>query len=185
MPLGPDTVAETRQYLSQSQGAARKALELDDSLAEAHARLGEASLFRDWDWDTAQREVQRALELDPNCLSALYAHAIQLTMMGRHEASRQFMQRALDLDPVNATTGTLAAELLLYAHRYDEAETELRQVVEMDPAYSRSHLVLAWLYEARGRGEDAANEYAKVGALAPEEAAELARDFRTDGMHGF
>jgi Tfp pilus assembly protein PilF len=143
------------------------------------------SLFRDWDWDTAQREVQRALELDPNCLSALYARAVQLSMMGRHEASRQFMQKALDLDPVNVGTRTLAAELLVNAHRYDKAETELRQVIEMDPAYERAHEVLASLYEARGQGEEAAKEYAKGGFFSSEEVAGVARAFRAEGMHGF
>jgi predicted Zn-dependent protease len=104
-------------------------------------------------------------------------------MMGRHEASRQFMQKALDLDPVNVGTRTLAAELLVNAP--DKAETELRQVIEMDPAYERAHTVLASLYEARGQGEEAAKEYAKGGFFSSEEAAGVARAFRAEGMHGF
>lgn len=184
-PLGPNQSAESRQYFSQSEAAARKALSLDDSLAGAHARLGDIILFRDWNWTVAQAETQRALELDPNCLHALYAQAIQLTMIGRHEASRQFMRRALDLDPLNAVTGTLASELLLYAHRYDEAEAQARRVLELEPTHARAHGMLAWVHELRGQGEEAANEYGRSGLLSSQEAASLARAFRGAGMHGY
>ncbi len=184
-PLNTGSAVEARQYFSLAEAAAHKALELDDSLAEAHSRLGQILLFRDWDWNAARRETERALELDPNSLFALYSQGIQLTMLGRFEASLPFMRRALERDPVNVMTRTLAAELLLYARQYDAAETELRRVLEMDPEYARAHEVAAWLYELRGQGKEAADAYAKSGALGSEDAASLAGAFRATGMRGF
>jgi TolB-like protein/DNA-binding winged helix-turn-helix (wHTH) protein len=184
-PLGPNTAEEAREYFSRSEAAARKALTLDDSLAEAHVSLGQAILFRDWDWAASQGEMQRALELAPNSVATLRPYSAQLTMRGLHEASRQTMRRALELDPFNPVTGTVAAELLLYGGAYDQAELEVRRVLAMDPAYKRAHLMLAWLHDLRSQGEQAANEYLKAGMLTSEQAASLARAFRTEGMSGF
>src|SRR5271165_627636 len=117
----------------KSLEAARKALELDPGLVEAHVELGNAHLFYDFDWPSAERELKRALELNPNYAAAHEYYGCYLIDMGRNVESLAEIRKAEQLDPLSAEIDYLAGWFLLHSRRYADAVTELNKSLELDP----------------------------------------------------
>jgi len=155
------TSMTARQALSLSDEASRKAVELDDSLAEAHSARADA-LAMAWKWSEADSEFHRALQLSPNSASVHYFYAfIFLVPQNRlDEALREF-QTALSLDPLSAIMNTNYATVLMDAHRYPEALAQFQRVLERDPDFPPAHFKLSALYAAMGRFADANTEMKK------------------------
>jgi len=138
-----------RDAMAQAKAAAARALELDDSLAEAHAALGLVKAFYEWDWPGAEREFMRALELNPGWAGAQGWYGAYLALMGRLEESKDELERARRLDPlslsINSTTG-----LPLYLEgQYDRAAEQMLKTVELDPNFYLAHVSLAWIFAGR------------------------------------
>jgi TolB-like protein/Tfp pilus assembly protein PilF len=146
------------EAMPRAKAAAMKALEIDDTLAEAHTSLAFVKFRLDWDWAGAELEFGRALELNPNYAAAHHWYAVYLSAMGRHEEALPEIERALELDPLSLIISSAAGRLLQFAGRYDEAVGQCRKALEMDPNYGEARLNLGLAYEQMGRPEEAIAE---------------------------
>lgn len=135
---------------SKAKAAVTRALEIDDTLAEAHASLADIRRFYDWDWPGAEREYRRAIELNPNYATAHQWYAEFLSAMGRHDEAIREMKRAEELDPVSIVVKNASGWILLFARQYDEAIAACQKVIEMDPDYGEVYSQLRRAYEQKG-----------------------------------
>ncbi len=160
----------TAQASAKGRPAALKARELDDSLAQTHAALGAAAMNYDWDWAGAQREFQRALELNPSYAPVHQWYAEYLSAMGRHEEAIAEIRRAQSLDPYSLIINSVAGMLYSHAGRYDEAIAECRKALELDPDFHAAHYYLGMVYLAQGRKQEALAEFAQTAKIFPSPA---------------
>jgi serine/threonine-protein kinase len=178
-------VMAPKEGYPREKAAAFKALEMDETLAEAHASLGSARACYDWDWVGAEKEYKRAIELDPGYATGHEWYAEYLSAMGRHNEAIAEAKRAQELDPlsliINAVEGGL---VFFYARRYDEAIAQCRRTLELNAGFYPAHLFLGRAYEAEKLYAEAISEYQKAIALEqgnPLLAAELARGYAAAG----
>jgi len=161
----------------QAFGLAREsvttALGLDSALSEAHCMLGFLHYVRDFDWDAAEAEFRRALELSPNSADANDLYGRMLAALGRHDEALPFVTRAQELDPLSHRTDLAAA--LLRAGRYEEALPAAEHAVALDPGYGRGHATLGWVYVKLGRVEEGLVELRQGAELTLNDAMFLAQ----------
>ena len=157
--------AMPKDAFPKAKAAALKALELDNSLAEAHAALGFVLLYSDWDWLAAESELKRAIELKPSYVVGHHWYAEYLSAMGRHEQAIAETRRAQDLDPLSPLMSTIGASALYRARRYDEAIEQSRKTLELDPNYGIAHDDLASSYVRKGMYDQAMTEYVEAERL--------------------
>jgi adenylate cyclase len=139
--MKPEEVgAKAREY-------AEKAISLDDSLAEAHHAIGRALRNFDWDFPGAEREFERAIELNPSFAEAYCASALLLLFDRRFDEAVAKVRYALELEPLSWDTASYAGTVFLYAGHYDEAVEQFKRVLEDNPesGYARSNLGLAYI----------------------------------------
>ena len=168
---------------------AKKALAVDDTLAEAHAVLG-ISYGSNWDWAAAEHEFQRALESDPNNSRAHVLYGLHLDAMGKQggEALAHF-QRAVELDPLNMNALDNLAGDYFAAKQFDKAIEQAQKNQEIDPAYAVTYRTLAGIYLSMGKYELWLEEWEKYARLSSD-AAELAlvetakREYPKSGYRG-
>ncbi|HEX8189569.1 MAG TPA: protein kinase, partial [Pyrinomonadaceae bacterium] len=146
--------------------AASRAVEADDSLAEAHASLGFVKLYYERDWEGAERELSRAVELKPESAVARRWHAFNLSAMGRHDEAVAEIGRAREAAPRSPVVATGVANVLFLAGRFDEAIEQCRRALELDPGSMSTHIVLRWCYERKGMCDDALAVYEQERAFA-------------------
>ena len=142
-----------RDHVPKAHAAARRAIELDEKLAEAHTSMAVVAQNLDWDWITAEKEYRRAIELDPNFATAHHWYAEYLALMGRFDEAFVEIERARQLDPLSLIIASDHGAILYYSRQYDRAIEQFRAVREMDPSFSRASLVVA-AYNQEGRYED-------------------------------
>jgi tetratricopeptide (TPR) repeat protein len=157
-----------RESYPRAKAAARKALAIDDNLAEAHASLGYVTMRFDWNWPGAEAEFRRAIELDPGYPTAHQWYGILLLVLGRYDEAIAEVERAVDLDPFSIDISTDLGVAFFYARRYDRAIEQLRRTIEMDPNFAYAHFFLGLVYAAKGLYRDALDEFKRAAALAPE-----------------
>jgi TolB-like protein/Flp pilus assembly protein TadD len=146
--------------------AAKKALELDDTLAEARTSLALALWYYDFDFSQANREFQRAIELNPNYASAHQQYGNNtLSATGRFNDAIAEGKRALELDPLSLVINADLGVDYYYARRYDEAIAQEHKLLEMDPGYYFAYLNLGQALEMKGARDAAIAEYQKARAL--------------------
>jgi TolB-like protein/DNA-binding winged helix-turn-helix (wHTH) protein/Tfp pilus assembly protein PilF len=138
------------ECMPKAEAAARKALALDDALAEAHASLAGVLYRYHWDWDGANREFQRSLDLDPNSAEGHRAYAIYLLTMRRDEEALHQAQRAQELSPLSPVISVEVAVALMRVGRYDEAIEQLQKTRELEPTSPRVDQTLALVYAQQG-----------------------------------
>ncbi len=156
-----DAVSRTHLY-AKAREAARKALTLDEMLAEPHASLGLLAMNYDWDWATAEKEFRRAIELNPNYPTAHHWYAEFLAAVGRFDESLVQINRARELDPLSLIINADMGKLLYYSRRYDDALKQLEETVKMDAEFPQAHIWLGSLYSTIGRYGDAIAAFQKV-----------------------
>jgi TolB-like protein/DNA-binding winged helix-turn-helix (wHTH) protein/Tfp pilus assembly protein PilF len=139
-------VMTPKEAMPRAISAARKALELDESLGEAHASLAFCLEGFDWDSAAADREFQRAIQLDPGYATGHHWYAWHLSLVGRNSEAIAEMKKAVNLDPVSPAVNSDFAELLLIAHFPSESIEQSRKTIEMDPAFALAHNQLAQAY---------------------------------------
>ncbi len=178
--------------VSRERNAVRRALELDDTQAQAHAQLAYLDMEQDWNWTAAAAEFQRALELGPNLPATHEHYGDFLLSMGQTEAAINEIQVAAGLDPLSTRYKAAVGWDLIYARRYDEAIRQFRRVTELDPNYSVAHTGLDRAYVLQGMYEPAIEErkwlYLLFGFDAGEAAAkvsELRSAYRALGPRGY
>jgi DNA-binding winged helix-turn-helix (wHTH) protein/tetratricopeptide (TPR) repeat protein len=153
------------EFFPRAKEALQKAIEIDDTLAEAHAVLGFTIFWYDWGWGAAEGQYKRALELDPNSADAHLAYAHLLSNTGRHTEALAEAKRARELDPLNLRTNALEGQFLNHAGRTDEALARLRKTFELDPNYLLAHLFAWSAYVEKGMYAEAAAEARRAREL--------------------
>ena len=158
------SVLTPEESLPKARAAALKALEIDSSLAEAHAALAE-SLSNDHDWKAAETEFRRALELNPNSAQVHYWYGFAfLSPLGRHAEAISEMERARALDPLSLMINANLGSTLFLARQYDQAIQQCLRTLEMDPHFAPAHFYLAWAYQGKGMFDEAVTEMQKAMA---------------------
>lgn len=144
-----------KEVMPRAKEAALKALAIDDGLAEAHASLAGIKKVYDWDWLAAEREYQRALELNPNYATAHHWYADYLSAVGRSQEALAEIQRAQELDPLSLVISMEVAWNLYMAREYDRAVEQSLKTLEMESDFSPAHYTLGLAYEQVARYEEA------------------------------
>jgi serine/threonine-protein kinase len=146
------------ESLPQARAAAQKAIEIDDTLADAHAELGFIIFWYDWDWGASEDKIKQALELNPDGADTHLFYAHLLSNTGRHAEALAEAKRARELDPLNLRINALEGQFLMHAGRTDEALARLQKTLELDPNYFLAHLYASSAYIEKGMYSEAINE---------------------------
>jgi TolB-like protein/Tfp pilus assembly protein PilF len=149
----------------QANAAAKKALELDDTLAEAHTSLGLVLSAYDFDFEQSLKEFERAIELNPNYATAHHWYGETLGAMGRFDEGIAELKRAQQLDPLSLVINTDLGEVHTFAREYDKAIEQLRKAIEMDPRFYYAHWNLGVALQLKGQLSEAIAEYRKAVEL--------------------
>ena len=188
-PLGYWGYLPPKVAASKMKPAAVKAVELDDTLAEAHTSLGGLELFYEWDWPAVEREFKRAFELNPNYPLAHQWYSVYLlAVKGEMGAGIAERKRALELDPLSLPISSILGYLYYLARRYDEAIDQCRKSLELDPNFAYAHEYLGSAYEQKGMYAEAVDEYLKAETLSGVPAREvtaLREAYRLSGWRGY
>jgi tetratricopeptide (TPR) repeat protein len=163
-----------REVMPKAEGAARKALELDENLAEPHVSLGWSSFTYDWDWTAAQAHFERALALNPSYAEAAYRYAFYLGAMGRNEEALTAARHTVELDPANPAYVHLVAAQYYLARQFDRALDECRKAEDLDPGFSLTYFVMGHSYSAKGMHREALASYKRFLATTPASTIALA-----------
>ena len=162
----------TNGWISPREGypkgiiAAKRGLELDDSLAETHASMGALEMFYEFDWVSAEREYKRAIELNPNYEISYEVYAYLLSGLGKLDEAVRIARKGLEAAPLSVPLSDDLGTALYLARRYDEATTQAQKSNELDPNHYGILVLLAQLYEAKGMHEPAIQQCQKAIDLA-------------------
>jgi serine/threonine protein kinase/Flp pilus assembly protein TadD len=151
----------------KAKEAALKALELDESLAEAHTSLAYIKALYDWDWSGAERESQRAIALNPSSAGAHVGHGAGLVMMGRSEEAVAELKRAVEFDPVSLPINWLLGVAFYCARQYDQAIEQELKTLELDPTFILGYFHLGQAYVQKSMYKEAVAEFEKALAISP------------------
>ncbi|MFN2502447.1 MAG: tetratricopeptide repeat protein, partial [Pyrinomonadaceae bacterium] len=174
--------------MPQAKTAALKALALDNNMAEAHASLGQIMWYYDWDFAGAQRELKRAIDLNPNYATAHQWYAETLSSIERHDEALAEIRRALEIEPVSVIINRVYGDLLLDARRYDEAIAQCSKTLEMDPSFVTTHNCLGRAYQGKGMYDETIAQYMQFSGrvpLPPEELSHLKEVYVRSGWNAF
>jgi len=155
------SIIDPKEYLPKAEQAARRAIELDDSLADAHNAMANLKTYA-WEWADAETEYKRATELNPNLALAHRWYASFLRLMGRHDQAIDEIKRARELDPLSPGVNATVGYIFFNARRYDEAIQALKETLDLDQDYPYTHLFLGFTYSAKGMYAEAIGEYQKA-----------------------
>jgi eukaryotic-like serine/threonine-protein kinase len=158
-----------REKFPKAKAAALKALELDDTLAEAYAALILVRLRYDWDWLAAEKEIKRAVELNPNYSMTHQLYADYLRVMGRPDEAIAEIKRAQELEPLSLNTNAVVGVHLYFARQYDQAIEQCQKTLDLDQNFAPAHLFLGWAYVQKARYEEAIAAVKKATSLSPSE----------------
>jgi TolB-like protein/DNA-binding winged helix-turn-helix (wHTH) protein/Flp pilus assembly protein TadD len=173
-------VMTPKEAFPKAKAAAIKALELDSTLGEAHNSLAFVMDGFDWDFDSAGKEFQRAIELSPGYATAHHWYAWHLSLLGQYDDAIVEMRKAENLDPLSLIINADLAELLGLAHSYDESIRQSRKTMEMDPNFALAHNQLAQAYLQKHMYDEAVTELQEAVQLSghsPQCVANLARAY--------
>ena len=152
-----------REAMPKAKTAALTALKLDESLADAHAALGMIHLTYDWDGPSAERELQRAIELNPSLSTARMNYAGYLLTAERPEEALQEVRQAVQLDPLSAKTHAIGAVFSIFARRFDEGLQLADKALELDPNFALALAFRGLALAEQGRYEEAVSSMQKAG----------------------
>ena len=153
-----------QEFMPKAKATALNALALDDSLAEAHASLALVAENYDYDWQTAEKEFRRAIQLNPDYATAHQWYAEYLSWQGRFDEALAESERARQLDPMSLIIATDRGAILFNARKYDRAIDQFRAVLDMDPGFSNARSFLAAAYVQQGKFAEALKENELIGS---------------------
>ncbi len=168
----------------RSEASVNKAIELDDSLAEAYnVRVGIQLYFRR-DWVAAEQSFRRALELNPNSIETHNHYARCLMLFGRNEEAVAEMRKTVDLDPLSLRYNQNLGALLFFVRQYDRAIEQLHKTLELEPNYGPAHEWLGYAYEQKGMQKEAVAEWVTALKLRRQDeyAAKVERAYAASGF---
>jgi TolB-like protein/Flp pilus assembly protein TadD len=147
--LGP------REVMPQAKTAAVKAVQMDETLAEAHAALGSVNLFYDWDWSAAKTQIQQAIELNPSSAVAHSLYAVYFIVMSEPDNAVAEALRAQELDPLSLSTQAFAQLVFFAARDYERASQLGRKALEREPKFAFGRVLTGLAFAKMGRRSDA------------------------------
>lgn len=173
--------------LGKAREAALHALSLDDNIAESHNSMGFVFAIADFNYEGAEREYKRAIELEPNYSTAHHNLGVMLARTGRAEEGLAEVRRALEIEPFSTVVNRLYGECLSYLGRYDEGLAQLRKTADLDPSFPTTHFALSNVYRLMGKHAESIESYARFHELfnRPETAAMVRSSFASGGWQGF
>jgi len=154
-----------REAYLNAKEAVRKALESDDTLAEAHAELATLKSSYEWDWEGAEKEFKRAIELNPNYATAHHWYAVNLGRRLRFNEAIEEIKRARELDPLSLVINRNVGMILFFAREYDQAQEAFQKTIEMDPNFSMLHYYIGCVYSQNSMYNKAIEEFQKEKEL--------------------
>jgi len=184
--LAANSLADPKVYTPKAESAARKALELDENLADAHLAISRIYVAR-WQWHEAETERKRAIELDPNNAQTHSRYAQLLSLLGRHDEAIAEAKRAKELDPLAPLIAQTLGYRLHHARRYDEAIAELKKVLESDPNLDYVYYILGYAYAGKGQFKEAVAAYQeaiRLGDKSPSTQIYLGAAYAQAGERG-
>jgi TolB-like protein/DNA-binding winged helix-turn-helix (wHTH) protein len=155
-------VLDPNEAYPRAKAAALKALELDNTLGEAHISLALATDMFVWDWEAAEREYKRGIELNPGYATGHQWYAEHLSEMGRNSEAIAEIRKAESLDPLSLIIGADVATLLVIARRYDEAIQHAQKTIELDSTFAVAHFALGMAYEQKRKFGGAITAFQKA-----------------------
>jgi tetratricopeptide (TPR) repeat protein len=172
--LADYNVLPAREVMPRVKSAASKALELDDSLAEAHTSLAYADFVHDWDWTAAEKEFRRAIDLNANYPTAHYWFGEYSMVRGRFDDALTEMNRAHDLEPFSLIINLALGYRFYYAGQYEQAIEQCQRTLAMDSSFIPAQLFLARAYEEKNMYPEAIAEFRKALEFSGDGTNELA-----------
>ncbi|HEY6122387.1 MAG TPA: tetratricopeptide repeat protein, partial [Pyrinomonadaceae bacterium] len=172
--LGDYGLAAPKEVFPLAKESALRALEIDDSLAEAHTTLAHINFLYDWNWAGAESEYQRAIELKPNYATGHHWYGWFLTAMGRGDEGMREIRRAEELDPLSLIIKANVGTFYYFGRQYEQAIELQRKVVDADPNFLQGRRKLAFSLEAQGKTDEAITEWLKVEEQFGTDSAGLA-----------
>jgi eukaryotic-like serine/threonine-protein kinase len=163
-----------KETYPRAKEAALKALEIDDTLAEAHTSLSGIMTDYDWDWAGARTELQRAIALNPNYATAHQWYGALLRYIGSGEEGIAEYKRALELDPLSLVINWNLGVGFINVRQYDQAIEQLRKTIELDPNFALAHIFLGFAYVQKSMYNEATSEYEKALTISPGNTVALA-----------
>jgi tetratricopeptide (TPR) repeat protein len=178
------SVRDPEDSLAKEEAYAIKAVELDDSLPDAHLSLGGSIFVHRWDWDRSQQEVTRAIQLDPKFAQAHHFRAMILAVLNRDQEAIEAQKKATELDPFARPWALPRA--YVWARQYDAALAATLEQIETTPRDAEFHELLAWIYRCKGLHSQAIQEWETQLSLSGDEesAASVRRAFQRNGYKG-
>jgi len=172
-----------KEAMPRVRAAAQRALEVDDTLADAHVWQAVTLGFYDRDWAAAAAELRRAIQLNPSSAPAHLYSGFFLTGQARFDEAQTFLQRARELDPLSINISVYSVLPLYMGRRYEDAAAQLQTLVALDPDYYLPHAFLGLVYEQTGQVREAVAEFEKTVRLddTPEPLAQLAYAYARAG----
>ncbi len=166
-----------QESVLKAKAAAVEALRLDDRLAEAHTSLAMIKFHYDWDWAGGEAEFRKAIDLNPNYVTAHQWFSEYLSAANRHDEAIAEAKHAEQIDPLPADVGVTVGVAFLFARRYDDAIQHLEETVRSYPRFAPAHAFLGWAYEEKRLLDKALQELEKARGLAdtPDTVAILGR----------
>jgi DNA-binding winged helix-turn-helix (wHTH) protein/TolB-like protein/Flp pilus assembly protein TadD len=171
----------------KARDAATRALDLDETLGEAHAALAQVGFLWDWDWPAAEKQFQRALELTPGDPEIHHMYAHYLSAMVRLDEGLAESRRLLELDPLSPASRNHLGWHYLYAHQFDQAIEQYKLVLAVDPNFAEAHRQLGEAYAEKGRLEESVAETLRRFELIGygKEVPALQKAYSAFGWKGF
>jgi serine/threonine-protein kinase len=179
-----DWTAPPNEVMPKAEAAAKKALELDDTLAQAHADLASAYFWYDFNFPAAESEFKRANELNGNDVVTAIYYGWYLISMGRIGEGLAESKRAVELAPLDQVANTVHGLNLYSAHQYDAAIKQFHATIQLQPSFWWPHVLLGWCYEQVGKLPEATTEFYKATQLEDtitEPLAALGRGYALSG----
>lgn len=179
--------ASPHEAMPKAKEAALKALSLGDDLAEAHTSLGNMFSTYYYDFVGAEREFQRAIELNPQYARAHHGYGLLLTRLGRQEESFAQFRRGLEIEPLSSFINKNYGESLFFARRYEESVAQFKKTLELDANFAPAHDALGFAYHMLGRYAECVELFAKYEEFRnePQNALLMRESFAKDGWQGF
>ncbi len=170
----PYTAVPPKEAFPKAEATARRALELDPSLAEAYVSLGYAELAYEWNAAAADREFRRALQLRPNYATAHQFYAYSLTAMGKLSEAIAERKKAVELDPINPLMASALGEAYYQARQFDQTIAQNQRALELDPTYAIALVNIGRAYQQKGMHPQAQAAFQKILSVVPHDPAVLA-----------
>jgi len=163
--LLPEYAVPSKEALPKADATARKALELDPTLAEPHTVMGLIKTY-EWDWSDAEAEFKKAIELDPNSPTAHQWYSNYLSFLGRSEEALAEIKCAQGLDPLSLIINLCVGRILFEMGQFDRAIDQYKKILDLDPSFQWAYLYLGIVYEHQGEFDQAITAFKRAITLA-------------------